>query len=91
MLITYDDILNFVPVKVSGVVKDEETGGPVAKAHIYITKGEDEAFTNEKGEFVINTWQKFPVTFTVEHPSYKITTSLIADAQKQVIIYLKNK
>jgi hypothetical protein len=91
MLIAYDDILNFVPVKVTGVVKDEATGSPVSKAHVYSVKGEDEAFSNEKGEFVLSTWQKLPVTFTVEHPSYKIQTAIVSDAQKQTVIYLKTK
>lgn len=91
MLIAYTDILDFVPVKISGVVKDEVTGNPIPKAHVYIVKGEDEAFTNERGEFAISTWQKLPVTLMSEHPSYKISTLLVADAQKQVFIYLKKK
>ena len=47
------------PSIVEGKVLSESTGQPVTKAHVYILDGEEEALTNNKGEFRIKTWQVF--------------------------------
>lgn len=91
MLIAYRDIADFVPVKISGVVKDLFTDQPVSGVHVFHVKGEDESFTNEKGEFVISTWQQLPVMITTEHQFFKSTTVIISDIQTGIVISLKTK
>jgi hypothetical protein len=51
---------------------------PVSNAHVYVVDGEEEALTNAKGEFRIETIQKFPLIITVDqqgHEKKKLTIS----------------
>lgn len=78
------------PVIIEGKVIDDATGKPLGKIHVYITEGEEETLTNDKGEFRIESWQKFPIKLTVN--SYtgsgkKIVS--IQDASQKKTIRLK--
>jgi len=56
-----------------GIVVSKETGKPLADIYLYAVKGEEEAFTNKKGEFRFVTWKKLPVTI---HVRYKATEDI---------------
>jgi hypothetical protein len=63
---------------VEGKVISEISHKPVSNAHVYIVDGEEEALTNSKGEFRIETIQKFPLIITVDqqrHERKKLTIS----------------
>jgi len=51
--------------KVRGSVASKETGKPLANIYLYTVKGEEEAITNQKGEFSLVSWQKLPVTLYI--------------------------
>ncbi|MEI9808959.1 MAG: hypothetical protein WDO16_14440 [Bacteroidota bacterium] len=42
--------------------------------HVYIVDGEEEALTNSRGEFRIETIQKFPLVLTVEQQDHEKKT-----------------
>jgi hypothetical protein len=53
-------------IKITGKVIYEKSGNPVAKILVYITEGDEEDLTNEKGEFSITTSKALPLTITTE-------------------------
>jgi len=70
----------------TGTILSEQTGKPVANAHVYVILGEEEAVTNSRGEYRIESWQKLPVRLTVIQPDYeKIIVPVSSSTQKQVI------
>jgi hypothetical protein len=84
-------ILNLLPgnnheaTKLQGIVVGKDNR-PVSNAYLFVVKGEEETITGSNGQFALTTWQKFPVSLSVEHPDYKKVKLLIKDAgQKQVI------
>jgi hypothetical protein len=84
-------ILNLLPgnnheaTKLKGIVVGKDNR-PVSNAYLFVVKGEEETITGSNGQFALTTWQKFPVSLSVEHPDYKKLKLLIKDAgQKQVI------
>lgn len=71
---------------VEGVVLSTSNGKPVMNVHVYIVHGEEEALTNSKGQFRIETSKKFPLTLYAEHKDYREFRVVIPIAgQKQVI------
>lgn len=88
MIFSYTEIVNFLPVTLQGKVVDAQSGKPVAAAHVYIVQGEEEVFTSANGEFSLKTWQKYPVTVTVEHKGYKKQSVQFNAETKQLIISL---
>lgn len=75
---------------VSGVVLADNTGKPLSNAHVYIVHGEEEALTNSKGEFSIETAKKFPVTLTAEHQGFKKFQAMVTSPGQKQIIKLKS-
>jgi hypothetical protein len=58
--------------EIKGTVVNFQTGKPIADVYLYVTEGEEEAVSNNKGEFRIITWRKkLPLLLTVEHPAYQ--------------------
>jgi len=56
---------------IAGTVLHQKDQKPLENIYLYIIPGEEEAVTDKKGEFLITTWQSFPVTIVVEHHQYK--------------------
>jgi hypothetical protein len=74
-----------VSVKLHGIVVGKDNR-PVLNAYLFVVKGEEETITGSNGQFALTTWQKFPVSLSVEHPDYKKLKLVIKEAgQKQVI------
>ncbi len=77
---------------VEGKVVAANTGDPVVNAHVYILDGEEEALTNNKGEFSIRSWQKAPFKLTAEkHNGYEKTSIVITNPSIKQVIRLKAK
>jgi len=71
---------------VEGVVLRKEDNRPLANAYVYVTKGEEEAVTDQQGRFRVTTWQNLPVTITAEYPGYK-KLSLQASRQGDKLLF----
>ena len=76
-------------VFVQGVVIADDTQQPIAGAHVYIVHGEEEALTNAKGEFRIQSWQKLPLKLTVEFRNYRTTTISVGEPSRRQQVRLK--
>lgn len=74
-----------------GVVVSKETNRPIPKAYLFVVKGEEETITGSNGKFVITTWQKLPVTITVEHPEFKKVKVEVKGQGNAHIIKLEQK
>lgn len=75
---------------IRGVVISEQTGQPLSGAHVYVIHGEEETLTNKKGEFQVESWQKFPLKLTVEYRNFLTTSVGVADPGKRQVIRLKS-
>lgn len=79
-------------VIIKGKVIEDVTGQPVAKAHVFVIEGEEEALTNSDGEFQIKSWQRTPLKLTVSsYKRYMKTTVLVQNAGEKQVIRLKTK
>jgi hypothetical protein len=72
-------------IRVEGTVVSDQTGKPVGFAHVYIVDGEEEALTNAKGEFKIESSKAFPVKITVEHKDFQKTSVGVSSGGRQII------
>ena len=88
MIFSYAEIVNFLPATVTGNIQDSRSGKPIAGAHVYVTKGEEENFSSAKGEFAVKTWKSLPVTVVVEHNDYKTQTLRITSGTERLTISL---
>src|SRR6201989_1926089 len=79
------------PVYIEGTVISEQSGKPLSNIHVYIVEGEEEDVTNNKGEFKIQTWKKFPLTLTAKSSNYETANIVVKDSSKKLLIKLKSK
>lgn len=81
------------PVIIEGKVLSISTGQPVTQAHVFILDGEEEALTNNKGEFRIKTWQAAPFKLTAEkHEGFKPQSIIISDpSARNIVIRLQSR
>ena len=77
------------PYTVAGVVKDKQTGEPVRHVHVFTVKGEEEAVSNDKGEFNFTTWQQSPSLTTEKGGYQRTTTKLALPMPMQVVLIVK--
>lgn len=74
---------------IEGQVVAESNSKPVARVHVYIIEGEEEALTDEKGYFRIKTWQKFPVQLTIKYRDRPVMKWKVSSASSTQVIRLK--
>lgn len=79
------------PYTIEGAIKNSANGKSIENVYIYITSGEEEALSTNKGTFTISTWQELPVTLVIEHPVYKQKKIRITDASQYQLIKLDPK
>jgi hypothetical protein len=77
--------------QIKGTVISADTKQPVTNAYLYIIKGEEEALTNAKGEFIITTSEKTPVVLTVIHKDFKELKVKMNTGAQTVKIILERK
>lgn len=74
-----------------GVVISSTTGQPVANALVVARAGEEEALTNAKGEFRLETTRKLPLELTIEQWQYEKTRVNVTNVDSKLTIRLKPK
>jgi hypothetical protein len=85
-------MLNFRPGNtIQGVVVGKDNNLPISHAYLFVVKGEEETITGSNGRFAITTWQKFPVSLSVEHPDYKKIKIVIRESDTKQVIKLEQK
>lgn len=88
MLLSYKNMEHNPPIQLSGIVLDAHTRKPLPQLHVYASKGEEEAFTNERGAFQFTSWQELPLTITVRGNDKKDKQVRVDSAPVQVTILL---
>jgi hypothetical protein len=56
-----------VEYNLQGIVTSKENGKALGNIYLYTIKGEEEAITNQKGEFSFASWKKLPITIHVHY------------------------
>lgn len=77
------------PYILKGKVTDEQTGKPVAGVHVFVVEGEEEGFSNERGEFVVKTWSALPVVLTIKSAQFPLKRITVRNARAALDIKLK--
>ncbi len=85
----YGQIQKTVSHTIEGTVLSAQTGKGLSGVHVFVVDGEEEALTNSKGEFKVQSWQKLPFQLTVEHRDHETTKLTITDPAKKQIIKLR--
>jgi hypothetical protein len=95
LLLVFSFSLSSLPAQqrtvVEGKVLWENSNTPVANVYLYITAGEEEALTDNNGNFKIETWKKLPVDLVVKYkdqPPFHVT---IKDGGKRHTVWLKKQ
>jgi hypothetical protein len=78
-------------VTIEGVVVGKDSNRPVPQAYLFVIKGEEETITAGNGKFAITTWQKFPLSLSVEHPDFKKIKLVIKEPGAKQLIRLEAK
>lgn len=91
MYLSYTEMKNMTPNIIQGKIIEHETNQPLANAHIQVMYGQEEVITNIHGEFVLRSWQAFPLTLVVEHTQYDTNCINIQKPLSSYIISLKPK
>jgi hypothetical protein len=71
-----------------GVVTYKATGKPASNVYLYTIKGEEEALTNERGEFRFRTGQKLPLTLYVQQDDTVKMKVVVANPARKLTIQL---
>src|SRR5687768_6746232 len=61
-----------VEYNLQGIVTSKENGKALGGIYLYTVKGEEEAITNQKGEFRFVTWKKLPVTIYIHNKAEEV-------------------
>lgn len=72
-----------------GTVVSSTTRSPVSNAFVYVIEGEEEALTNAKGDFKLETFQSFPLTITVQREHFKKTKVKVAAPGQKLVIAIE--
>ena len=91
MIFSYNDFIKTTPIQLHGTVEDIETGKPIASALLFVVKGNEENITNNKGEFKLATWQKLPLTLTIEHADYNTENIKVTEGAGTLKIKIRKK
>lgn len=75
-----------LPVIIKGKIVAQPLNRPVHEAYIYVTIGEEEAITDNDGNFTIKTWQSLPLTCIVEHKDFNKKKISVNDSTTLLIV-----
>lgn len=79
------------PYTLKGRVVDAQTGAALAGVHVFVVEGEEEGFSNDKGEFKLTTWSAPPVLLVAKSSHYQTKKLTVKDSRKPLEIRLQVK
>lgn len=79
------------PYMLKGKIVDAQKGNAIAGVHLFVVEGEEEGFSNDKGEFKVKTWSKLPVVLVIKSPDYQARKISIKDPGEILNIRLTGK
>lgn len=77
--------------RIQGKVLAADTGKEITNAHVYIVHGEEEALTNTRGQFAIDSWQKLPLKVYAAAKGFQNNSVVVKDSRQAVTIYLRQQ
>lgn len=77
-------------VVIKGQVRDATTGSPVAKAHVYLIKGEVEQFSDSLGRFELHMVSNKAILY-FDHPYYQLQQQQVTNDEEVLIVALQKK
>lgn len=77
------------PQTVRGTVVSAVSQEPLKNAFVHVIEGEEEALTDAKGHFKLETFQPFPVTITVQRENYRKTKLRVAAPGQKLVIAIQ--
>ncbi|MCU7552682.1 carboxypeptidase-like regulatory domain-containing protein [Chitinophagaceae bacterium LB-8] len=86
MLLQPDTVKNSYTL--NGIVVDKVSGKPLPDIYLYTVKGEEEAITNQRGEFKLITWKKLPVVLHVRNVGKEYIQVKVTDPSEKIVVKL---
>lgn len=77
------------PNIIHGFVLDRHTRQPVMWVNVHVTDSDETSLTNDKGEFKLLSWKKFPVSVKVERENFEPVTLLVTCFHESLVIMLR--
>lgn len=75
-------------VVLQGKVVDARNDKPVAKVHVYVVRGEEEALTGNNGRFRVQSWQSLPLKLSVMAQGFQPVSLAVKEPAKELVIRL---
>ena len=77
------------PQTVQGTVVSAASQEPLKNAFVHVIEGEEEALTDARGNFKLETFQPFPLTVTVQREHYRKKKIRVAAPGQKLIIAIQ--
>lgn len=77
--------------RIQGKVLTADGNKELPNVHVYIIHGEEEALTNSRGQFSIESWQKLPLRVYAAAQGFQPASVVVKDARQAVTIYLQQR
>jgi len=78
-------------VVLQGKVVDARTDKPIAKAHVYVVRGEEETLTDNNGRFRVQSWQSLPLKVSATAQGYQTVSLVVKEPGKELVIRLNRE
>lgn len=78
-------------VVLQGKVIDARDERPVARAHVYVVRGEEEALTDNNGRFRVQSWQSLPLKISAAAPGFHAASLSVKEPSKELLIRLNRE
>lgn len=78
-------------VVLQGKVVDARNDKPIAKVHVYVVRGEEEALTDNNGRFRVQSWQSLPLKVSATAQGFQTVSLAVKEPGKELVIRLNRE
>lgn len=78
-------------VVLQGKVVDARNDKPIAKVHVYVVRGEEEALTDNNGRFRVQSWQSLPLKVSATAQGFQAVSLAVKEPGKELVIRLNRE
>jgi hypothetical protein len=88
LLLKQSSEVKMVEYNLQGIVTSKQNGKALGDIYLYTIKGEEEAITNQKGEFRFATWKKLPIIIHVHYKEHEEVRVVVTNPSEFIKIKL---
>lgn len=93
MYLSIKNLIEMIPTIIKGKILSKQTDQAIPNAHVKILYGQndEEVVSNKNGEFIIRSWQAYPLILIIEHKEFETNWYKIQQPTDDNIIHLEQK